>query len=335
MKPRRRSAAEHVATLACVLACALEVGCAALKPMVASSDDLADYRAFRVAEADGTRLARASAYLSRHPKGSFADELRAAFEDEEPRYFERAQASREGARRYLADLPEGPHAAAALALLTALGSSMQEAELQDIARRVRYEDAKLEGAAVQRRAVGEAILGATGVLLDEAVYGVARTEGPSALGALMLGRTTTTWGTVPSRHEEYLFFVLPTRPERESRLVTVEVTLVEQDGAVTGGRIEGVDMLVMWAEADQITKLDPTVTADRTEAHMHAMERLEGAFEGRFPSASCPDVRAGRELYHRKCDGWEAVVAPGEQAGTKDAIVLRGRRGPARKQPDR
>ena len=264
--------------------------------------------------------------------GAFAEEVRGAFDEEEPRFFEASQATHEGARRYLADLPDGPHAGAALALLTALGTSMQDAELRDIARRVRYEDAKLESAAVQRRAVGEAILGAVGVLLDEAVYGVPRTDGPPALRTLMTGRTGSTWGTVPARREEDLYFLLPTRPDRESRLVTLEVTLAEVDGVVTGGRIEGADMLVLWAEADQIVKLDPSASEDRTEAHVHAMERLGGAFERRFPEATCPDARAGAELYHRGCDGWEVVVLSGTRAGEKDAIIVRGRPGPARKQ---
>lgn len=321
--------------LASVAALALVVstgGCATLRPMVASSSDLEDYRAFRVAGAEGTRLARARTYLERHPKGAFAEEVHAAFEDEEPRFFEASQATHEGARRYLADLPDGPHAAAALALLTALGSSMQDAELRDIARKARYDDAKLESAAVQRRAVGEAILGAIGVLLDEAVYGVPRTEGPPALRTLMSGRTGSTWGTVPSRREEDLYFLLPTRPDRESRLVTLEVTLTEEAGVVSGGRVEGADMLVLWAEADQIVKLDPSASEDRTEAQVHAMDRLGGALERRFPEASCPDARARAELYHRACAGWEVVVLPGTHAGDKDAIIVRGRPGPARKQ---
>ena len=143
--------------------------------------------ASRAPRAHGSRARRGTS--QRHPKGAFAEEVRAAFDDEEPRFFEASQATQEGARRYLANLPDGPHAAAALALLTALGSNMQDAELRDIARRVRYDDAKLESAAVQRRAVGEAILGAVGVLLDEEVYGVPRAEGPPALRALMTGRT--------------------------------------------------------------------------------------------------------------------------------------------------
>lgn len=336
----RLGAASRVTVLAAVLSASVASvasaasvsGCATFKPMVASSGDLEDYRAYRVAGAEGMRLARAKRYLERHPSGSFASEVRAAFDEEEPRYFEHAQASREGARRYLADLPDGPHATAALALLTALESDMQDAELRDIARRARSDDAKLETAAVHRRAVGEAILGAVGVLLDEGVYGVPRSAGPPALRTLMTGRTGSTWGTVPARREEDLYFLLPTRPDRESRLVTLEVTLTEKDGLVTGGTVEGADMLVMWAEADQIAKLDPSAPEDRTEAQVHAMDRLGGALERRFPSGSCPDTRADRELYHRACDGWEVVVVPGERAGTKDAIILRGRPGPARNQ---
>lgn len=326
---KRRRVASLLGALALVL---VTSGCATLRPMVASPSDLEDYRAFRVAGAEGTRLARAKKYLERHPNGAFADEVRGVFEDEEPRFFETSQATHEGARRYLADLPDGPHAAAALALLTALGSSMQDAELRDIARKARYDDAKLESAAVQRRAIGEAILGAVGVLLDEGVYGVPRAEGPPALRTLMTGHTGSTWGTVPSRREEDFYFLLPTRPDRESRLMTLEVTLTEASGGVVGGRVEGADMLVLWAEADQIVKLDPSASADRAEAHVHAMERLGGAFERRFPEATCPDARAGAELYHRACDGWEVVVLPGTQAGQRDAIVVHGRPGPARKQ---
>jgi hypothetical protein len=307
-------------------------GCSTLRPVTAGSGDLADYRAFRVAAAPGTRLARAKKYLDQHPKGAFNAEVRAAWEDEEPRYFERAQASREGARRYLADLPDGPHAAAALALLTALESTMQDAELRDIARKARYDDVKLEAAAVQRRAVGEAILGAVGVLLDEQIYGVPRASAPAALRTLMMARTTTTWGTVPAHREEDLYFLLPTRPHRESRLVTLEITLDEQDGVITGGTVAGADMLVMWAEADKIVRLDPSASEDRTQAHVHAMDRLGGALEWRFPAGECTDSRTDRELYHRACHGWEARVVGGAGPGAKDAIVIRGSAGPARKQ---
>ncbi len=323
----------RLAHIAFVALATLGTGCAELRTIVAPTGDLEDYRAFRVAAAEGTRLSRAKRYIDLHPNGTWIREVRAAFEAEEPRYFEEAQASREGIRRYLADLPDGPHADAALSLLIAFGSSMQDAELRDIARHVQYEDAKLEAAAVQRRAVGEAILAAVGVLLDDDVYGSPRSEAPPKLRGLLVGKDAPTWGAVPGRHEDDYFFLLPTRPERESRLLTLEISVTETSGVVTGAVVEGSDMFVRWAEADQIVRLDASAPEDRTQAQVHAMSRLEGALERRFPSASCPDIKKDRELYHRACNGWEAAVVPGAKAGDKDAIILvspRDRKTPAR-----
>lgn len=297
---------------------------AACRPMLASSGDLADYREFRVAAAQGTRLSRAQRYLERNPNGAFAAEVRHAFETEEPRYFQRAQTSREAALDYLADLPDGPHAAAALALLRALESNMEEAELSDIAQRVRHDEARLDTAAAQRRAVGDAILSAVGVLVDDDVYGMSRAETPPALRRALLGPSASTWGGLPETSERDLFFVLPTRPERESRVVTLRISVIEKDGRVVEGRVEGADMFVLWAEADRIAKFDPASAADRTEAQVYALERLAGALERRFPEAKCPNAHEGDELYHRRCDGWEVVVSPAMKAGSADSIVIRG-----------
>jgi len=300
----------------------LLVGCAELRTMTAPPDDLEDYRSYRIAAYPGTRLARAQTYLEKHPNGAFSAEVRSAFDDEEPRFYEKAQSSKEGIRRYLADLPHGPHADAALHLLIALESSIEEAELNDLARRVRNGDAKLERAAQQRRAVGEAILGALGVMLDETIYGIRRSEAPPRLKALMTSRYGSTWGGIPRTHEEDYFFLLPTRPDRESRLMSLEMTLVEDKDVVVASRLEGSDLIVRWAEAEQIVRLDSSAPEDRTEAQVFVTGRLEGALERRFPSGSCKDMRTGQELYHRACEGWEAVVRTGTNAGDKDVIMI-------------
>jgi hypothetical protein len=301
-------------------------GCASLKPMVARPSDLEDYRAFRVAAAEGTRLARAKQYLAAHPDGAWSAEVKAAFDEEEPRYFEVAKRTPEGARRYLADLPEGPHAAAALAVLIGFGSSVEDAELRDLIRRVRYEDAKLEAAAVQRRAVEGAILTTLGAMLDDGVYGIRRAELPRPMRRALLGPVRPTWGGIPAHREDDYFFLLPTRPERESRLVTLELSLLEERGVVVESRLEGSDFLVRWAEAAQLVRLDPSSLSDRMEAQIFTMARLEGALERRFPTGECTDLRAGSELYHRACGGWEAVIRPAEREGEKDVIVIRGPR---------
>src|SRR5580658_5800709 len=92
--------------------------CAVPKALFTSSNDLTDYRAFRIAAHEGVRLARAQRYIERHPRGMWVDDVRRAFDQEEPLYFERASETRAKVSEYLADLPRGPHADAAIALLT-------------------------------------------------------------------------------------------------------------------------------------------------------------------------------------------------------------------------
>ncbi len=299
-------------------------GCGSLRAMTAPSSDLADYRAFRVAAADGTRLARAQRYLERHPGGVFAGEVSRAFASEEPVFFERAKTSRSGAVEYLTDLPHGPHAAAALALVNALEQDAHEAELRDLVARARGDEVRMEAAAQQRRAVGETILGAVGVLLDEDTYATPLSAAAPALRALLVGPAPATWGRLPAAREQDLFFSLPTRDVRESRLLTLTIAFEEQGGRVVEGRISGPAMFVRWAEADRMIALDPSLAEDRMEGHAHAMERLDGALERRFPAATCPDAREGNELYRRSCGGFSVRIAAGADASEPDIIVVRG-----------
>lgn len=345
---RTRGASRLVASaVAVVLAGAASTGCEALRPLFAPSAELDVYRAYRVSAATGSRLAHAQRYLARFPQGTFAAEVRAAFEEEEPRFFEACQRTRAGVLRYLVDLPEGPHARAAQAMLLTFDVDRNEAELRDVARRARADEARLESAAAQRRAVGETILAALGAVLDDGLYGLPAREAPPAVRAVLLGRATATWGTLPASHEEDLFFVLPTRPVRESRLLTLEVALREDDaGHVTAAVVRGEDMFVKWAEAERIAVLDPFDPGDRTEAHVHVAERLEGALERRFPTARCKGAApqaaqaggvgrgepGGVVLVSRACDGWEVFVTAGARAGEKDTILVSGPR--ARTAPD-
>src|SRR5512142_2747760 len=96
--------------------------------MVASNADLADYRAVALARTEGDRLARASRYLERHPDGAWAKDVRAAFDAEEPSYYRASTKSRSAAVDYLACLPRGPHANAALSLVRSFDEHEPEDE---------------------------------------------------------------------------------------------------------------------------------------------------------------------------------------------------------------
>jgi hypothetical protein len=307
---------------ACLLLAGL-AGCASFRSVTANDGDFADYSAFRMAAHEGTRLARAQDYIERHADGAWLAEVTAAFEREEPEYFEGAKATRARTSDYLASLPRGPHAEQALALLTAFDAKVEDATMAKLVREARRTEAMLDRSASQRRRVGESILADVATLLDPDVYGARLDAAPPSL-ARSLGGTRQTWGRLPPRREEDLFFNLPTRPERESRVVTVTSAVNLENGRVIEARVEGSELFVRWAEADTMSALDPTSPDDRAAAADHAKDLLSGAFEARMPADRCRVPPGGDALIERACDGWSLIVRMSKSAGGLDAVVVRG-----------
>jgi hypothetical protein len=308
--------------IAALLACS--AGCAQLRPMLAGSDDLADYRAFRVADDEGVRLARALAYLEKHPQGAWAADVRAIFDDEEPRYYERSQASRQAMLDYLTNLPRGPHAEQALSLLVAFDRHVEDEESDRLLAEAKRTEATLEKAQIARKRVGERILGGLAVLLDVSMYNARFDEVPKQVRGYFAGPAPSTWGARPPALEEDLFFLLPTRPQRASRLLTLHAELVVEDGLVRAAELRGDDMLVKWYEASRIVQLDSGKPEDRAEAFAVAIEVLKGATESTFPEARCDvPTRGERELLVRRCDGRVLRVIAGKNAGDEDVIQVR------------
>jgi hypothetical protein len=318
----RSRALAHVAVVAALGATAL--GCAAGRQLTAADADFRDYRAFRVAARAGLRLSRAVQYLAAHPAGQWAAEVQQALDAEEPAFFEACQASRDKARDYLVDLPNGPHAAAAMALLVEYSTKVEDVATARLLRDARRTEAKLEAAASRRRAVGEAILAATAALLEDNVYGARIEDTPPALRRVLGGEAPVSWGTVPSRREADYFFVLPTLEGREGRVATMTVRALAPAGVVVEGRIEGTDLFVRWDESDLVRPLDASLPNHRSEAALHAQELLAGALEARLPQARCDAPREGGELVHRACDGWTAIVRWGQAEGEPDVVTIRG-----------
>ncbi|MBL8611956.1 MAG: hypothetical protein JNL38_31725 [Myxococcales bacterium] len=309
--------------VAAALLCLALGGCAALRPMWASSADLDDYKAYRVADDAGVRLARAYAYLERHPGGAWAAEVRATVEEEEPAYFVRCQATRPKMLEYLTNLPRGPHAEQALSLLVAFDRGLEDAESDRMLREARITEATLEKASVARRRVGERILGGLAVLLDGSLVGARVSDLSPVTRRYFEGPAPSTWGGRTPELEEDLYFLLPARPERLSRLLTLRAELTVEEGVVTAARLRGDDLLVKWYESTRIVALDPDKPGDRTEAFSAGVDVLKGAAEAAFPAAACDAPTEGRELMLRRCKGRELRVVASERAGQDDVIEVR------------
>ncbi|MGH7296755.1 MAG: hypothetical protein ACRELB_17580, partial [Polyangiaceae bacterium] len=153
--------------------------CAVPRQMAAAPDDLRDYRAFRVAAHEGRRLAAAQRYLSRHPRGAWVGEVRTVFDAEEAAWFEAAKTSRARAREYVVDLPDGPHADGARALLVLFDEHQSDVETLTLLADARRTAARLDIESVRRAHVSDVLLAAIAALLDPATWG-ARLDGAPA-----------------------------------------------------------------------------------------------------------------------------------------------------------
>jgi hypothetical protein len=315
-----RSAALGALSLA---ACA---GCSVPRQMLAATDDFADYRAFRVATREGTRLARADRYLRQHPRGVWADEVRGVFETEERAWFERAQTSRSRARDYIVDLPRGPHADAARSLLALFDEHESDMDMLELLAQARHTAAMLDLESDRRRRVGDVVLEELAALLDPEIWGADLDQPPHALAVALRGAVPHTWGSPPrGARDDEVFFVLPTPRESEGRVAQVRMRVLVENGRIIGGTIGGEDLFVRWSEANKIRILDPTSAGDRAAAASDVVDILAGALEARFPVSRCAtDARDG-ELLVRACDGWRVSVrtraAPGAGGRESDDVI--------------
>lgn len=309
------------------LALGTQVACAVPRQMLASPEDLRDYREFRTAAHEGRRLAEAQRYLTRHPDGAWAKEVRPVFEAEEEAWFEAAKASRTRAREYVVDLPDGPHADAARALLVLFDEHQGDVETLTLLADSRRTAASLDFESARRRHVGDVVLAAVAALLDPATWGTRLDSPPPSLASALRGEVPATWGAATrARHDDRLFFVLPTPQGSQARALDVSLQLVLDKGRVVQGLVQGEDLFVSWTEAMLTRVLDPNRAADRELAATTVTDVLSGALEATLPQARCAKRTGEGERLVRDCDGWAVSVRMGAEAGEVDVIDVVGPR---------
>jgi hypothetical protein len=140
----RGVAARSAVALTLLFAPVTSAGCA----LRATHGDYESYRAYRLAEDSQQRALAGALYLERHPRGTFADEVRAALSLEEERFYAARATSAQGLRDYLRVYPDGRYADAVRAELA--GLSWREAE--DVAAGERAREASEAAAAETLRA---------------------------------------------------------------------------------------------------------------------------------------------------------------------------------------
>lgn len=302
--------------------------CAVPSQMLAGPSDLADYRTFRAAAYEGARLALAHQYIDRHPRGAWAEEVRGVFDVEEPAWFELAKTSRWRARAYLVDMPWGPHADAARALLNLFDGHPEDVDTLELMAKAQLMEATLNAESATRKRVGELVLEELAALLDKTTWSASLDVPPAMLEGVLRGPARSTWGWGGTKlaweRTDEVFFVVPTPGGPLTRDAAVHFQLKVERGRVTQGTIQGANLFVRWAEAMQGQLFDPDNAGDRTTAASEIVEVLGGALEGQLPSARCRVNPIGKGgILTRACDGWLASVRMGSRTGDTDVIEIR------------
>lgn len=297
----------------------LLAGCATLRPLTASNDDEQDYRAVRMAQSWGSRLSRSQRYLEIHPSGTYVAELKEIFGREEPLFFDRASATREGTSGYLADLPHGPHANAAISLLVAFDAKVEDFETFKLMKAARSTEKSLAEAAEERRAADEWLSSSIAALADDGSYGKPIEDAPVLLGALK-GAHASTWGGIPTAREGRFGYGVPAPEGLRRRLAVARLAVTVEGGIVRAGRLEGVDLFVRWAEIDALRPLDAAKTEDRAFAASRVRERLMGMLEKRFPEKTCSSGGDLADLIARTCAGRRVRVLMGGGENETDRL---------------
>jgi len=298
-------------------------GCGLGQQLVASAPDHEDYRAVRMAAHPGTRLARARAYLERHPRGTYAAEVQKLYEAEEPAYFARAKETPDGAREYLASLPGGPHAEAASAVLRGAYERAEDIAVDRELREGRIAEVRFERARAKRKAITEASLDALAAIADAGVLG-ARVDAPPATLVRAVHGPGGSLSGMPRSSERDLFFSLPAAVGRHDadRVLTLKAEIDDRERTITRVSLSGADWFVRWYEAETNDGLDPTSAADRKKARDRALEVVAGALEARAPARRCEREAKAPVVLVRACDGVRITVVSTATWGGDDRITL-------------
>lgn len=307
------------------------LGCA----LRATHDDYGAYRTYRLALDPHQRSIAGADYLEAHPRGVYADEVRAALGAEEERFYAARAGSAQGLRDYLRVYPAGVHSAQARAELQAL--AQREAEDTRDAERARQ---------AQEAAAADAL---------RAHRGFTREQLALFLGVLL---RVDSWGQpmaqVVQRHPELdRAFAAAPRPRCDTarcvKTLQVSFALPTQGGAVVqrvselrvvlrleNERLLGAEIWLSgfgfsrWAELENRSPVDDADPEQRRAAIAWALQQvaplLEAGLGDAFEAAerpALPSSESSLPLVMFDAGGLSVdVVVAGEGSAGLDGLVI-------------
>ena len=297
----------------------------------ASPGDYADYRQTRVGETEERRLTAASRYLSDRPDGAYAEEVARLLKKREPAYFAAQEKSPAGLARYVAMLPNGPHAREARSRLRAIRE--QEAGPDPLLVAAAATRVRLEKAAARRDAAQAALHDWIARLVDPSVYAAPLSEARGDLVvAFSLSLPTPLCKSASFDGEEvrvcakeqHLLYDIPVDRKLTERELgfTVEIAM-NGAGVPTRASIAGEELLSRLAETYAKSAISAEKVRDRIDAVERGVDFVAGVFESSVSAdPSCRKDVVAPTVLALECKGTRVELRAGDADGALDEITI-------------
>ena len=305
--------------------------------VVSSSAEYELYRQTRVAPTLEDRLGFAWEYLQRYPDGEFRSDVRTWFRRNEADYFVYAGPSQRRLRRFLAVLPNGPHAGQARARLAeleqaALVAQQKEASVLEHARAVgerleQADTARKQFLDLAARWVRDLATPGPG-----AAAGAGAPAGPNASSGAWLSsefvqafRVETPAAMCDEQRCVKQFtmpYAIPDSGKSAERVAVFDVILTFAGGAVVRGELMGPDLFSRLGEAAQRLPVPVDDGQRRAEAIGATEQLIAGVLEAQLPRATCAGAPVSPVVLERICRGVRVQVIAAMEVGSEDRVVI-------------
>ena len=295
-----------------------------LNRLVAPTSDYADYRLTRVAPTLPERLQAAARYLERHPDGVFHRSVAAWYAEVEPLFFEAMSDTLDGAEKYLATLPNGPHANSAEQRRDAFRAAARVNAGERIAEQGAAFERRLAAAAKARDEVLTTYTAWIGRVLDIDEWGRPLAEVKEPFSSAWLADPKPKCTADRCTKLLTLSYELQIAGKPETVVFLMEISARLAKGRLADVTLSGPALFARLLEARWARPTGPD-DESRARARVSAIELTEGAAERRLPKARCAREGAKRAALVRECDGRRLdLYAAAGQGETEDQVVIRG-----------
>lgn len=292
--------------------------------VVASSAEYELYRQTRVSATLEGRLRSAWDYLQRYPDGEFRPEVRAWFQRAELDYFVVAGPSRERLRRYLATLPDGPHAADARVRLAALEQAALVAKQKEasVIERARAVGERLQRADVERKRFLELAARWVQQLAEPRESWPQALVGTDFVQAFRGEQPAAACDAQRCVKQLTLSYSIPDAGKTSERVAVFDVVLTFVDGRVVRGELIGPDLFSRLGEAAQRLAVPVEDGQRRAEAIGATEQLMAGVLEAHFPRTKCAGEAVSPVVLERSCRGVRVQVIAALEVGGEDRVVI-------------